>query len=128
MNVLIHDYVEGIKICLLDFSKGMKTKDSLNFYLYEDYQFCILLIKVFALFSLCCQIGNWSRWLTDLFDIDDSEGGIELDGDNKVEYETSFKVFHLLNALSDLMMLPFEMLSDRSIRKEVKSCNFNDFN
>ena len=46
MNFLIHDYVEGIKICLLDFSKGMKTKDSLNFYLYEDYQFCILLIKV----------------------------------------------------------------------------------
>nr|XP_023903191.1 uncharacterized protein LOC112015061 [Quercus suber]POE46687.1 hypothetical protein CFP56_65725 [Quercus suber] len=64
-------------------------------------------------------IGNWSRWLTDLFDIDDSEGGIELDGDKKVEYETSFKVFHLLNALSDLMMLPFEMLADRSIRKEV---------
>lgn len=48
-------------------------------------------------------IGNWSRWLTDLFGIDDD----------------SFKPFHLLNALSDLMMLPKDMLLDSRIRKEV---------
>lgn len=85
--------------------------------------------KFFALFSLCFQIGNWSRWLTDLFGIDDSdpyEDGIETD-DKKLKCEKSFKAFHLLNALSDLMMLPFEMIADRSIRKEVKSCNFNAF-
>ncbi|KAG7975363.1 hypothetical protein I3843_06G094100 [Carya illinoinensis] len=66
-------------------------------------------------------IGNWSRWLTDLFGIDDSdpyEDGIETD-DKKLKCEKSFKAFHLLNALSDLMMLPFEMIADRSIRKEV---------
>ncbi|XP_022735167.1 uncharacterized protein LOC111288514 [Durio zibethinus] len=67
-------------------------------------------------------IGNWSRWLTDLFGIDDN-GGVEDSnevGDNKNgECEASFKAFHLLNELSDLMMLPSEMLADRSTRKEV---------
>lgn len=68
------------------------------------------------------QVGNWSRWLTDLFGIDDNdslENVNELDS-NKTECETSFKAFQLLNALSDLMMLPFEMLADSSARKEVK--------
>ncbi|KAJ7945527.1 EEIG1/EHBP1 N-terminal domain containing protein [Quillaja saponaria] len=67
-------------------------------------------------------IGNWSRWLTDLFGIDDNdspEDGIELDGDKSLECDTSFKAFHLLYTLSDLMMLPFEMLADISARKEV---------
>lgn len=67
------------------------------------------------------QIGNWSRWLTDLFDIDDGESlkdGNEENG-NK-ELDTSAKSFHLLNALSDLMMLPKDMLLSRSMRKEVK--------
>ncbi|KAG7978870.1 hypothetical protein I3843_05G103100 [Carya illinoinensis] len=67
-------------------------------------------------------IGNWSRWLTDLFGIDDenaSEDGVELDDDKKLECETPFKAFHLLHSLSDLMMLPFELLADRSTRKEV---------
>ncbi|XP_041011911.1 uncharacterized protein LOC121255593 isoform X1 [Juglans microcarpa x Juglans regia] len=67
-------------------------------------------------------IGNWSRWLTDLFGIDDdnaSEDGVELDDDKKLECETPFTPFHLLHALSDLMMLPFEILADRSTRKEV---------
>ncbi|KAG6712578.1 hypothetical protein I3842_05G110300 [Carya illinoinensis] len=66
-------------------------------------------------------IGNWSRWLTDLFGIDDenaSEDGVELDDDKKLECETPFKAFHLLHSLSDLMMLPFELLADRSTRKE----------
>ncbi|KAF2292869.1 hypothetical protein GH714_029525 [Hevea brasiliensis] len=66
-------------------------------------------------------VGTWSRWLTDLFGIDDNdslEDANELDS-NKTECETSFKAFYLLNALSDLMMLPFEMLVDRSTRKEV---------
>ncbi|CAN1794664.1 hypothetical protein LINPERHAP1_LOCUS20381 [Linum perenne] len=56
-------------------------------------------------------IGSWSRWLTDLFGIDDSE--------SPEDNDTPFKIFHLLNALSDLMMLPFEMLADQSTRKEV---------
>ncbi|KAK9277706.1 hypothetical protein L1049_007253 [Liquidambar formosana] len=67
-------------------------------------------------------IGNWSRWLTDLFGIDDDdspEDENKPDVDKRLESETSFKAFHLLNALSDLMMLPLEMLADMSTRKEV---------
>ncbi|XP_002509546.2 uncharacterized protein LOC8271767 [Ricinus communis] len=65
-------------------------------------------------------IGNWSRWLTDLFGIDDDllEDEKDEDGDDE-RRDTSFKSFHLLNALSDLMMLPKDMLLSRSIRKEV---------
>ncbi|OMP05576.1 hypothetical protein COLO4_08741 [Corchorus olitorius] len=65
-------------------------------------------------------IGNWSRWLTDLFGIDDDSVGDENDEDDKDErQDTSLKSFHLLNALSDLMMLPKDMLLNRSIREEV---------
>lgn len=56
-------------------------------------------------------IGNWSRWLTDLFGIDDDSF--------EDENDASFKSFHLLNALSDLMMLPKDMLLSSTIRKEV---------
>ncbi|KAJ8546424.1 hypothetical protein K7X08_019007 [Anisodus acutangulus] len=70
-------------------------------------------------------IGNWSRWLTDLFDIDDGEsleGVKEADNNEKdgsKELDTSSKSFYLLNALSDLMMLPKDMLLSRTTRKEV---------
>lgn len=67
-------------------------------------------------------IGNWSRWLTDLFGIEDNDSHEDNDtlGNYKgVETDTSFKPFRLLNALSDLMMLPFEMLADAPTRKEV---------
>ncbi|KAG6398727.1 hypothetical protein SASPL_140196 [Salvia splendens] len=60
-------------------------------------------------------IGNWSRWLTDLFGLEDDStehGGVCRDG-------KSFKAFRLLHSLSDLMMLPFGMLADPSTRKEV---------
>ncbi|GER33280.1 hypothetical protein STAS_09410 [Striga asiatica] len=52
-------------------------------------------------------IGDWSRWLTDLFGMDDMDG------------DTPSKPFRILNALSDLMMLPKDMLLRRSIREEV---------
>ncbi|XP_044494010.1 uncharacterized protein LOC123217229 isoform X2 [Mangifera indica] len=67
-------------------------------------------------------IGSWSRWLTDLFGIDDNdppEHMNEISNDESMESVTSSKAFRLLNALSDLMMLPFEMLADSSTRKEV---------
>ncbi|KAK1438157.1 hypothetical protein QVD17_03960 [Tagetes erecta] len=66
-------------------------------------------------------IGTWSRWLTDLFGIEDNDIHEDADDviDNKKEPDTSFKAFRLLHALSDLMMLPFEMLADKSTRKEV---------
>ncbi|KAG8384953.1 hypothetical protein BUALT_Bualt04G0171700 [Buddleja alternifolia] len=71
-------------------------------------------------------IGTWSRWLTDLFGIDDddlleSENCTEdaRDEEKQRSCDTSSKSFHLLNALSDLMMLPKDMLLSRTIRKEV---------
>lgn len=68
-------------------------------------------------------VGNWCRWLTDLF-------GMEIDETSKDEAEHDAgdggrdayvepKSFPLLNALSDLLMLPKDMIMDRSIRKEV---------
>lgn len=66
------------------------------------------------------QIGSWSWSLTDIFDIDDApEDKNELNDEEKPESQTSFKAFRLLNTLSDLMMIPFEMLADKSTRKEV---------
>ncbi|KAF8091479.1 hypothetical protein N665_0445s0063 [Sinapis alba] len=59
-------------------------------------------------------IGNWSRWLTDLFGIDDDDNDQENSCDG-----TSFKAFNLLKALSDLMMLPKDMLLNTCVRKEV---------
>ncbi|KAE9454736.1 hypothetical protein C3L33_13375, partial [Rhododendron williamsianum] len=67
-------------------------------------------------------IGNWSRWLTDLFGIEDNDSAEDEtnhDDNSEMKCVKSFKAFRLLNALSDLMMLPTEMLGDSSIRKEV---------
>ncbi|KAK4760275.1 hypothetical protein SAY87_005168 [Trapa incisa] len=65
-------------------------------------------------------IGNWSRWLTDLFGMDDDsledEERADIDDERQ---DNSLKSFYLLNALSDLMMLPKDMLLSKSIRKEV---------
>ncbi|XP_016464063.1 uncharacterized protein LOC107787060 isoform X2 [Nicotiana tabacum] len=64
-------------------------------------------------------VGSWSGWLTDLIGFQDEvspEYNNIFGNDKKQE---SFKAFHLLNALSNLMMLPFEMLIDASTRKEV---------
>ncbi|XP_062105486.1 uncharacterized protein LOC133817104 [Humulus lupulus] len=67
-------------------------------------------------------IGNWSRWLTDLFGMDDDDpldkNENSHDSDDERQ-DTTFKSFYLLNALSDLLMLPKDMLLSRSIRKEV---------
>lgn len=67
-------------------------------------------------------IGDWSRWLADLFDIDEDDSLEDRNkngGSKKQEGGTSFKAFPLLNALSDLMKLPFDLLADRSARKEL---------
>ncbi|KHN10822.1 hypothetical protein glysoja_027435 [Glycine soja] len=67
-------------------------------------------------------IGNWSRWLTGLFGMDDDDPLEDIDDndlDSNDESQNTFKSFHLLNALSDLLMLPKDMLLNASIRKEV---------
>ncbi|XP_075090630.1 uncharacterized protein LOC107782934 isoform X2 [Nicotiana tabacum] len=64
-------------------------------------------------------VGSWSGWLTDLIGFQDEvspEYNNIFGNDKKPE---SFKAFRFLNALSNLMMLPFEMLIDASTRKEV---------
>lgn len=67
-------------------------------------------------------IGRWSTWLTDLFVIDHSDNPDDKNGhadEKSQKYESSFKAFPLLNGLSDVMMLPLEMLGATSTRKEV---------
>jgi hypothetical protein len=54
-----------------------------------------------------------------LFGIDDSDSHEDDNENDDSKYESPFKPFPLLNALSDLMMLPFDMLADSSMRKEV---------
>ncbi|KAJ0252552.1 EEIG1/EHBP1 protein amino-terminal domain protein [Hirschfeldia incana] len=61
-------------------------------------------------------IGTWSRWLEDQFE--QKKDKPDIDNKEKPENE-NFRLFHLLNSLGDLMMLPFKMLADRSTRREV---------
>ncbi|CAO2173331.1 unnamed protein product [Urochloa humidicola] len=63
-------------------------------------------------------IGNWSRWLTDKLGIDDDDSDIGNNDDERRGAAQS-KSFQLLNELSDLLMLPKDMLLEKSIRKEV---------
>ncbi|KAG6410174.1 hypothetical protein SASPL_128226 [Salvia splendens] len=69
-------------------------------------------------------IGNWSRCLTDIFGVDDDDllennSEAAVDDDEQISKDTSSKCFHLLNALSDLMMLPKDLLLSQTVRKEV---------
>ncbi|KAI4387706.1 hypothetical protein MLD38_000118 [Melastoma candidum] len=65
-------------------------------------------------------IGNWSRWLTNLFGLEEDESREEDDCvDVVARQDISLKLFRLLNSLSDLMMLPKDMLFDKSLRKGV---------
>ncbi|KAA8517027.1 hypothetical protein F0562_017155 [Nyssa sinensis] len=67
-------------------------------------------------------VGNWSRRLTDLFGMD-ADNSVTVqhssEDEDKQGGDAEPKCFHLLNALSDLLMLPKDMLMDRSIRTEV---------
>ncbi|KAF8654560.1 hypothetical protein HU200_061755 [Digitaria exilis] len=63
-------------------------------------------------------IGNWSRWLTDKLGMDDDDSDIG-NNDDERRGEAESKSFQLLNELSDLLMLPKDMLLEKSIRKEV---------
>lgn len=73
------------------------------------------------------QVGNWSRWLTDMFgmDTDDflKEDQHNSEDDDKQGGDGGPKSFLLLSELSDLLMLPKDLLLDRSIRKEVSFVN-----
>ncbi|KAK1359395.1 C2 NT-type domain-containing protein [Heracleum sosnowskyi] len=70
-------------------------------------------------------IGIWSRWLNDQYGLD-VDGPIQdlhkQEDDDLIRRQygdTSLKSFHLLQALSDLMMIPKDMLLSKSVRKEV---------
>ncbi|OWM67204.1 uncharacterized protein LOC116207775 isoform X2 [Punica granatum] len=67
-------------------------------------------------------VGNWSRWITDAFGMD-ADDAVKEEHQNENEHwqggDSDPKSFVLLNELSDLLMLPKDMLMDRSIRKEV---------
>ncbi|KAL0404954.1 UNVERIFIED_CONTAM: hypothetical protein Sradi_2136200 [Sesamum radiatum] len=67
-------------------------------------------------------VGTWARWLSDFLGMDADASAEEekksQDDDDKRSTEEP-KCFPLLNALSDLLMLPKDMLMDRTIRLEV---------
>ncbi|XP_051149545.1 uncharacterized protein LOC127264158 [Andrographis paniculata] len=64
-------------------------------------------------------VGNWTRWLSEYFGMDvHNENNIQ-DGEDKRDTKEPPKRFPLLNALSDLLMLPKDMLMDSAIRMEV---------
>ncbi|KAK9113484.1 hypothetical protein Syun_020281 [Stephania yunnanensis] len=62
---------------------------------------------------------NWSQWLSSLVILNNDDSQTCENVHDNSEHKESFKSFRLLNSLSDLMMLPKDMLLDRSIRKEV---------
>ncbi|XP_042496205.1 uncharacterized protein LOC122075300 [Macadamia integrifolia] len=68
-------------------------------------------------------VGNWSRWLEDIFGMDTAESlkedQVNGEDEDKQDGDAEPKSFRLLNELSDLLMLPKDMLMERSIRKEV---------
>ncbi|XP_006660764.2 uncharacterized protein LOC102709200 [Oryza brachyantha] len=67
-------------------------------------------------------IGNWSRWLQDKFGMvaaaSEKDGQAGDDSDDR-RHSVDVSSFKLLNQLSDLLMLPKDMLLEKSIRKEV---------
>ncbi|XP_041028532.1 uncharacterized protein LOC121268364 isoform X2 [Juglans microcarpa x Juglans regia] len=68
-------------------------------------------------------IGNWSRWLTDMFGMDSDDSLKEYqhgsEDDDMQGGASEPKSFLLLNELSDLLMLPKDMLMDPPVREEV---------
>lgn len=69
------------------------------------------------------QVGNWSRLLTDMFGID-AEDCLEeyqenSENDERQSGDGERKSFALLNDLSDLLMLPKDMLIEKQVRHEV---------
>ncbi|XP_058759585.1 uncharacterized protein LOC131632881 [Vicia villosa] len=62
-------------------------------------------------------IGNWSRWLSDLYGMNEEDSIENKDDSNNNEQKHDY--FTLLNSLSDLLMLPKDMLLSASIRNEV---------
>uniref|UniRef100_A0A7C9A122 Dilute domain-containing protein n=2 Tax=Opuntia streptacantha TaxID=393608 RepID=A0A7C9A122_OPUST len=69
-------------------------------------------------------VGNWSMWFTESLGketshlSEDRDSDIK-DADGEQTTHAKTKCFHLLNELSELLMLPKDMLMDPSIRKEV---------
>lgn len=72
--------------------------------------------------QMLLQIGNWSRWLQDKFGMvaaaPEKHGQAGDESDDR-SGAADFYSFKLLNELSDLLMLPKDMLLEKSIRKEV---------
>lgn len=68
---------------------------------------------------LTLQVGNWSRWLTEIYGMDAVDSPREDQHANEDDAVQGPKHFQLLNHLSDLLMLPKDLLMDRSIRTEV---------
>lgn len=75
------------------------------------------------------QVGNWLMWFTESLGKESShlseDHGSEIKDDEEQTTHAKTKCFRLLNELSELLMLPKDMLMDPSIRKEVKLETFH---
>ncbi|KAK6149187.1 hypothetical protein DH2020_016712 [Rehmannia glutinosa] len=101
----------------LCFGSGAQLK---NFHLVS----CASLNQVMQAFVEFFLVGNWTRWMSDFLGIDadsyvQDEKKILDDNDDDKRSTEEPKSFPLLNSLSDLLMLPKDMLMDRTIRLEV---------
>ncbi|CAL9236589.1 unnamed protein product [Arabidopsis halleri] len=63
-------------------------------------------------------IGNWSRCLTEMFGMNSDDSSAKEKRNSEDDHVES-KAFVLLNELSDLLMLPKDMLMEISIREEI---------
>lgn len=68
-------------------------------------------------------VGNWLMWFTESLGKESShlseDHGSEIKDDEEQTTHAKTKCFRLLNELSELLMLPKDMLMDPSIRKEI---------
>ncbi|KAL9240131.1 hypothetical protein vseg_014387 [Gypsophila vaccaria] len=67
-------------------------------------------------------VGNWYRWFEDTISVKIGHMSEDLDSeanDDQPSVQTKTEWYRLLNELSDLLMLPKDLLMDRSIREEV---------
>lgn len=71
----------------------------------------------------CLKVGTWSTWLTNILqnNSNDGTGATVIDDE-----DTQFITFPLLKAVADLLMLPRDMIADKSVRKEVGYIIYNN--
>lgn len=88
----------------------------------ELLRFTVMLMSYqVTMLTIELQVGQWARWLSDFLGIyvDSKQKNVKKTPDCSEGDCEETECFPLLNALSDLLMLPKDMLMDRTVRLEV---------